>query len=98
MQALDHAGVPATTIMELRNQVAVREAVAAGLGVAPELIGGINQDKRLQHVTIADVQITCRDYVTCRKNRFRLRKIQAFFDVVKAVAPALAERKILTLP
>ena len=47
MQALEHAGVSSTVVMELRNQVAVREAVAAGLGLAPELVGGGRRDERL---------------------------------------------------
>ncbi len=98
MQALEQAGVSSTVVMELRNQVAVREAVAAGLGFAPELVGGMRRDERLQHVPIANATVICHEYIACRKDRFTLRKVRAFFDIVKAVAPILAERKILTPP
>ena len=98
MQVLEQAGVSSTVVMELRNQVAVREAVAAGLGLAPELVGGGRRDERLNHVPIANASAICHEYIACRKDRYMLRKVQAFFDTVKAAAPVLAERKIITPP
>lgn len=96
-QALEHVGVSSTVVMELRNQVAVREAVAAGLGLAPELISGMRQAERFKRIPLANAQAVCREYIACRKDRVMLRKIQAFFDVAKSVAPILAECKIPTL-
>ena len=95
-QALEQAGVKSTVVLELRNQVAVREAVAAGLGLAPELVGGMRQDERLRRVPITDAPVGCHEYIACRKDRHMLRKIQAFFDVATAVAPILAEHGIET--
>ena len=95
MEALQDAGVTSTVVMELRNQVAVREAVAAGLGLAPELIGGLRLDERLHRIPIANAPVVCHEYIACRKDRYSLRKVRAFFDTVKAVVPELVERQIL---
>jgi aminoethylphosphonate catabolism LysR family transcriptional regulator len=95
MQALEDVGVTATVVMELRNQVAVREAVAAGLGLAPELVGGMRRDERLHRISIANAPVICHEYIACRKDRYSLHKVQAFFDTVKALAPVLAERQIV---
>ena len=97
-QALGAAGVAPDLVMELHNQVAVREAVAAGLGFAPELAGGMRQDERLWRIAIREAPAQCYEYITCRKDRAGLRKIQAFFDVADAVAPLLVKRKILISP
>lgn len=96
LQALEDAGVVPTVVMELRNQVAVREAVAAGLGLAPELIGGRRDDERLHRVRISDAPIFCHEHIACRKDRSSLRKVQAFFEVAQDVAPLLAEREVMT--
>jgi aminoethylphosphonate catabolism LysR family transcriptional regulator len=92
MQALEFAGVSSTIVMELGNQIAVREAVAAGLGLAPELVGGIRKDKSLKRIPIANVPVKCHEYATCRKDRVTLRKVQAFFEIAKAAAPIIVDR------
>lgn len=97
-QALEEAGIVPHLVMELRNQVAVREAVAAGLGFAPELAGGMRQDERLRRISILEAPAPCHEYITCRKDRASLRKVRAFFEIAEAVAPILVERKILTSP
>jgi aminoethylphosphonate catabolism LysR family transcriptional regulator len=92
MQALELAGVSSNVVMELRNQVAVREAVAAGLGLAPELVGRIRKDKSLKRIPFANVPVRCHENATCRKDRVNLRKVQAFFEIAKAVAPVIVDR------
>ncbi|MDP6109683.1 MAG: LysR substrate-binding domain-containing protein [Rhodospirillales bacterium] len=92
MQALELAGVSSNVVMELRNQVAVREAVAAGLGLAPELVGRIRKDKSLKRIPFANVPVRYHKYAMCRKDRVNLRKVQAFFEIAKAVAPVIVDR------
>ncbi|GJL83143.1 MAG: transcriptional regulator [marine bacterium B5-7] len=80
--------------LELHSQVAVREAVAAGLGLAVELDGGFANDPRLRLIRIRDCSISGKEYVACHRNRATLRKIISFFELAKVVAPTLprAER------
>jgi aminoethylphosphonate catabolism LysR family transcriptional regulator len=97
-EALQTAGVEPNVVMELRNQVAVREAVAAGLGFAPELAGGMRHDERLHRIAIIEAPDSCHEYITCRKDLFSLKKVQAFFEIAEKVSPTLVKRKILTSP
>ncbi len=98
VDALLAIGIEPEIVMELRNQVAVREAVAAGLGLAPELVGGMRQDERLIRLPITDAPIVCHEYIACRRDRHGLRKVRAFFDLAEAIAPVLHEAKTLTPP
>lgn len=80
--------------LELHSQVAVREAVAAGLGLAVELDGGFANDPRLRLIRIRDCSVYGKEYVACHRNRRSLRKVGAFLDLAKKVSPTLprAER------
>jgi len=80
--------------LELHSQVAVREAVAAGLGLAVELDGGFGGDPRLKLVPIRGGSVTGKEYVACHRNRQSLTKVKSFFEIARSVAPALprAER------
>ena len=96
MHALDDAGVVSPVVMELHNQVAVREAVAAGLGLAPQLIDGRRHYERLHRIRISDASIVCHEHIACHKDRSSLRKVQAFFEASQDVAALLAECEALT--
>jgi aminoethylphosphonate catabolism LysR family transcriptional regulator len=98
LQLIEFTDLEPFIVMELHDQVAVREAVAAGLGFAPELAGGMRQDERLRRISIIEAPTNCHEYITCHKDRFSLSKVQAFFDIAEAVGPVLVDRKILTAP
>ena len=89
--ALANAGVEPCIAMELRNQDAVREAVVAGLGIAPELVGVLRTDERLRRLSIKDAPIVCNEFITCRRDRFVLRKVRAFFELAVETGPLKGE-------
>ena len=91
LERLAASGVEPRILMELNNQVAVREAVASGLGIGAELDGGLFDHKRLVLVPIANVAVSFKEYVVCRKDRRELHKVRAFFSVAREVAPYIAK-------
>lgn len=95
VDALASIGAKPNIILELNDQVAVREAVAAGLGIAAELDGGLFPGNRLKLVPIADVAVSIKEYVVCRRERLALQKIKAFFDIAGQIAPNLQRIKRL---
>lgn len=90
LDRLAEAGVEPRILMELNNQVAVREAVASGLGIGAELDGGVFDHKRLVLAPLADVTVSFKEYVVCRRDRSELHKVRAFFSVAREVTPYLA--------
>lgn len=79
--ALETVGLEPNIVMELRNQDAVRQAVAAGLGIAPELIGSPREDVNIKRLSILDAPIVCNEFIACRRERFAIRKVRAFFEL-----------------
>jgi LysR family transcriptional regulator, low CO2-responsive transcriptional regulator len=89
LDSLAVVGAHANVVFELSSQVAVREAVASGLGVGVELDGGLAPDDRIKLVRLADAAVSCQEYVACRRDRYDLRKIKAFFDIAREIGPSL---------
>ena len=87
IKALKNAGIEPNVVMELRNQDAVREAVASGLGLAPELVGGAPPDERLHRLSIVDAPIVCSEFIVCRRDRIDIRKVRAFFELAVEAGP-----------
>lgn len=90
IDSLAALGGSPNVVFELSNQVAVREAVAAGLGIGVELDGGLAPDDRIKLVRIADAPVSCQEHVVCRRDRYGLRKVKAFFDVAREIGPRLS--------
>jgi aminoethylphosphonate catabolism LysR family transcriptional regulator len=85
--ALAEAGVAVRPVMEIESREAVREAVAAGLGIGIVSEAEFGNDDRLTTVAIPDAKLEMREYVVCLKVRRRLRIVSAFFDeVMRGVA------------
>lgn len=82
MQSIENKGISSpNVVMELDNQVAVREAVAAGIGVAPELANLERQRDGIHRIRFVDPQVVCKKYIACKKDRSTLRKIVEFFKI-----------------
>jgi len=95
--SLNSIGLKPNVVLELNNQVAVREAIAAGLGIGAELDGGMALGNRLIMVPIDDVPVAVQEYVVCRRDRGELHKNRAFFEVARQIAPVLSRVQRLTL-
>jgi aminoethylphosphonate catabolism LysR family transcriptional regulator len=80
--ALEERGVRPHVVMEIESREAVREAVAAGLGVGVVNEAEFGQDERLVALPLRDGDITTSEYVVCRADRGERRLVRAFLDLV----------------
>lgn len=85
--ALKQAGVRPGSVMQIESREAVREAVAAGLGVGVVSESEFDSDRRLKTLPFSDAQLEITEYVVCLEDRRRLRIVRAFLEVAEAMAP-----------
>lgn len=87
-QALDRAGVKPQSVMQIESREAVREAVAAGLGIGVVSRAELDPDARLHALRVDDASLEITEYVVCLQERRRLRVVRAFLEVVaESLAP-----------
>lgn len=79
-RAMAKAKVRSRVVMEIESREAVREAVAAGLGIGVVSEAEFGHDDRLVAVPITDAELGTREYLVCLKERRRLRIVSAFLD------------------
>ncbi len=84
--ALTEAGVQPQVVMQIESREAVREAVAAGLGIGVVSEAEFDQDKRLTALRVRDARLEITEHVVCLQERRRLRIVRAFLEVVRQVA------------
>jgi len=78
--AIATAKVHPRVVMEIESREAVREAVAAGLGIGVVSEAEFGHDGRLVAVPVTDAELGTREYIVCLKERRRLRIVSAFLD------------------
>ncbi|HLI11767.1 MAG TPA: LysR substrate-binding domain-containing protein [Alphaproteobacteria bacterium] len=81
-QAVAEAGVALGETIEIGSREAVREAVAAGLGIGIVFESEFGHDDRLRRVAIRDARIESTEYAACLKERLPVRVVGAFFDLL----------------
>lgn len=84
--ALAEAGIKPQAVMQIESREAVREAVAAGLGIGVVSEAEFDHDKRLVALRVRDAKLEISEHVVCLQERRRLRIVRAFLDVVRQVA------------
>jgi aminoethylphosphonate catabolism LysR family transcriptional regulator len=89
--AMARNGLALGEVLEVGSREAVREAVAAGLGVGIVSESEFGADRRLKPLPLADETLEMVEYVACLAERRDLRLIRAFFGLVDS--PALAVTK-----
>jgi LysR family transcriptional regulator, low CO2-responsive transcriptional regulator len=82
-RATAKAQVRPRVVMEIESREAVREAVAAGLGIGIVSEAEFGHDERLVAVPVTDAELGTREYVVCLKERRRVRIVSAFLDQVR---------------
>ena len=82
-RATAKAKIKPRVVMEIESREAVREAVAAGLGIGVVSEPEFGNDERLVSVPVADGDLVLRDYVVCLRERRNLRVVGAFLDLVR---------------
>lgn len=81
-EAMAAAGIPLGDTLEIGSREAVREAVAAGLGIGAVFESEFGHDERLRRVAIRDARIESTEYAACLKERLSVRVVRAFFDLL----------------
>lgn len=82
-RATARAKVKPRVIMEIESREAVREAVAAGLGIGVVSEPEFGNDERLVSVPVIDGDLILREYVVCLRERRNLRIVAALLDLVR---------------
>ena len=81
-EAIARAGVSLGETLEIGSREAVREAVAAGLGVGVVFASEFGHDARLHPIAIRGARIESTEYAVCLKTRLAVGTVRAFFDVL----------------
>ncbi len=87
-RALAEAGVQPGRALEIGSREAVREAVAAGLGIGAVFESEFGHDPRLHRLQLRDVDLHAIEYAACLQERRPVRVVRAFFDLLHEVTPA----------
>lgn len=86
--SLQEAGLVAASVMEIESREAVREAVAAGIGIGFVSRAESPPDPRLKLLPIAGHRIESAEYVVCLQERRRLAILRAFLQVAEKLSQA----------
>ena len=81
-RACRRAGVSPIYRMELGSREAVREAVAAGLGVGVVNFAEVGSDPRVSTISVSDAEIRSAEYLIALSSRRSSRLVSAFFASV----------------
>jgi len=82
-RAAAKAKIAPRVVMEIESREAVREAVAAGLGIGVVSAAEFGHDQRLAAVPVAGGDLATREYVAWLRERRGLRIVRAFAAVVR---------------
>jgi aminoethylphosphonate catabolism LysR family transcriptional regulator len=81
--AMARASVALEEVIEINSREAVREAVAAGLGIGVVSETELGNDARLVKIALADAEVGATEYVACLAERRELRLVRAFLEIVE---------------
>ncbi len=84
--ALGRAGVTPAAVLEIGSREAVREAVAAGLGVGVVSQSEFGRDDRIHYLTVRDARLRTTEYAACLAARRDTPVIEAFFELLEEEA------------
>ena len=86
-QALAERGLSSGEVLEIGSREAVREAVAAGLGIGVVLENEFGRDPRLHALPIRGARLEAVEYAACLEERRPVRVVRAFFDLLREMTP-----------
>lgn len=86
--ALSSRGLSAQATMEIRSREAIREAVAAGLGVGVVFASEFGRDAGLAAIPLMGEDVGVRYAVACLRNRRRLANIGAAMQAAESLSAA----------
>jgi DNA-binding transcriptional LysR family regulator len=86
--ALERAGISSDVVLELGSREALREAVAAGLGIGCIFEGEIGRDDRHRLLAIVNPELRATQYLACLPERRELRAVRAFLALADELGTA----------
>ena len=86
-RAMAEAEIKPDQVLEIGSREAVREAVAAGLGIGVVFESEFGRDPRLHRLGLRDVKLQAVEYAACLRERRPVRVVRAFFDLLEEMAP-----------
>ena len=89
-RAMAEAGIKPGEVLEIGSREAVREAVAAGLGIGVVFESEFGHAPRLHRLELRDANLQAVEYAACLQERRPVRVVRAFFDLVQETAPRAA--------
>ena len=84
--ALGQAGVTPAAVLEIGSREAVREAVAAGLGIGVVSESEFGRDDRIHYLTVRDARLRTTEYAACLAARRDTPVIGAIFELLEEEA------------
>lgn len=85
--ALAERRISPRTVFEIGSREAVREAVAARLGIGVVFESELGPDLRLQALEVVDADLEAREFAACLHDRRPVNAVRAFFELVRELAP-----------
>jgi len=85
-RAIARAGIGLGEALELGSREAVREAVAAGLGIGVVSEGELGNDDRLHQLPVRDHKLEVMEYAACLPERAAVPVVKAFFELADEMA------------
>ncbi|MGH6938826.1 LysR substrate-binding domain-containing protein [Hypericibacter sp.] len=86
--AMAARGLALGEVLEVNSREAVRETVAAGLGIGVVSESEFGSDRRLVPLRIAADELAMTEYVACLAERRDLSLVRAFLDILELQMPA----------
>ena len=90
-RALGERGIAPRRVIEIGSREAVREAVAAGLGIGVVFESEFLRDGRLHTLGLSDARLEAVQYAACLEDRRAVRVVRAFFDLLRETLPGETE-------
>ena len=89
--AIAKAGVAPRVVMEIESREAVREAVAAGLGIGVVAEAEFGSDQRLHALPLTDAVLETTEYLVCLEERRKLRLVDAVLKLAAETITGAAQ-------
>jgi aminoethylphosphonate catabolism LysR family transcriptional regulator len=80
--AMARRGIALGEVLDMNSREAVRETVAAGLGVGVVSASEFGRDSRIKAIELAGEDLAMTEYVVCLAERRELRLVRAFLDLI----------------
>lgn len=86
-RTMTKAKVTPGSILEIGSREAVREAVAAGLGIGVVFDSEFGRDDRLHRLSVRGAALQSMEFAVCLAERRQTRVVRAFFDLLQEASP-----------